>query len=239
MISLCICFHTCFFKGTKKKNHVQGVQYCSNCLLVLQPPPDSVSNFIEHDSFFFFFFFIRLVSQNKSSRRKRLECHVSGQCVRMCDSSDVTRFLIPPYMPLENGGSNWLPIIEPYCCWAEDSYGSWADDGGKHKPDPGDRQAQSAVHTLKLVPSVLPYQWTPSTLPARCSRCLALLRLIVVHADIINPLQVSGLGWYHPPPMSDLNTYGAYRHSQRDPSSQPWDMYSDSIAGAHLPPAPF
>lgn len=75
-------------------------------------------------------------------------------------------------MPLENGGSNWLPIIEPYCCWAEDSYGSWADDGGKHKPDPGDRQAQSAVHTLKLVPSVLPYQWTPSTLPARCSRCL-------------------------------------------------------------------
>lgn len=57
MISLSICFHTCFFKGTKKKNHVQGAQYCSNCLLVLQPPPDSVSNFIEHDSFFFFFFF--------------------------------------------------------------------------------------------------------------------------------------------------------------------------------------
>ena len=184
------------------------------------------------------FFFIRLVSQNKSSGRKPLECHVSGQCVWMCDSSDITHFLIPPYMPLENGGSNWLPIIEPYCCWAEDSYGSRADDGGKHKPDPGDRQAQSAVHTLKLVPSVLPYQWTPSILPACCSRCLLssawlwyMLTLLTrcrcqVWAGIILPDE-----W--------LNTYGAYRHSQRDPSSQPWDMYSDSIAGAHLPPAPF
>lgn len=203
MISLSICFHTCFFKGTKKKKSCTG----SAILFKLPSGPSAPSwqckQFYRTWFFLLLFFFIRLVSQNKSSGRKRLECHVSGQCVRMCDSSDVTRFLIPPYMPLENGGSNWLPIIEPYCCWAEDSYGSWADDGGKHKPDPGDRQAQSAVHTLKLVPSVLPYQWTPSTLPARCSRCLALLRLIVVHADIINPLQVSGLGWYHPPPMSD------------------------------------
>lgn len=36
-----------------------------------------------------------------------------------------------------------------------------------------------------------------------------------------------------------LNTYGAYRHSQWGPASQPRDMYSFSIAGPHLPPAPF
>lgn len=132
----------------------------------------------------------------------------------------------------------WLPIIEPYCCWAEDSYGSWADDGGKHKPDPGDRQAQSAVHTLKLVPSVLPYQWTPSILPACCSRLLLSSTWLLYTQTLLTHCRCHAWAGIILPDEW-LNTYGAYRHSQRDPGSQPWDMCSYSIARAHLPPAPF
>lgn len=43
----------------------------------------------------------------------------------------------------------------------------------------------------------------------------------------------------NPAPWWVIKHIAAYRHSQWDPASQPRDMCSFSIAGAHLPPAPF
>lgn len=92
---------------------------------------------------------------------------------------------------------------------------------------------------LKLVPSFLPYQWTPSYSHSALSisssppdsgtytKCKPIVKC--VRSGLISSLL----------PDEWLKTYGAHRHSQWDPASQPRDMCSHSIAGPHLPPAPF
>ena len=92
---------------------------------------------------------------------------------------------------------------------------------------------------LELMPSLLPYQWTPSlSLPPALVICF--LWLIVVHIDTVNPnvemCQVrAGI---IPAPWRVIKHIWSIS-AFPDPPSRPRDMCLLSIAGPHLPPAPF
>ena len=92
----------CFFFFTPVSSHALHLLpifveekiplYCEHNISQFATCPQAQSLLAVWAIFYWTWLFLWLVFQNKSSIQEILECQISGQCVRVCDSSDITHF---------------------------------------------------------------------------------------------------------------------------------------------------